>query len=185
LKKGYYSLKELDNKFLLTEAFNDSYLGLHSAMEFYGTTTQRYNSLELISKNNLKNLELKEFGISFHKVNKKLFFGYKKEIIGGVEIFVSDIEKTLIDCIYFSDKVYLSEILEFIKKTSLDKNKLELYLIKINSSTLKKRTGYLLEKCGIIIENLKFNNKYEKLNKNLSNKGEKNTKWKLIINEEL
>lgn len=60
-----------------------------------------------------------------------------------------------------------------------------IYLNKINSSILNKRIGYLLELLGILLIGITINNKYEKLNKNLNEKGIKNKKWKLIINEEL
>ena len=112
--------------------------------------------------------------------------GYEKVIINNTQVFISNIEKTIIDCIYFSSKVYLSETDEFIKKNKKNINKILLatYLNKINSSVLNKRVGYLLERNNIILKKLKTNNKYEKLNKNLSANGVKDKKWKLIINEE-
>lgn len=187
IKRNQYSFEEITNKFQLAKLYPESYLALNSALEFYETTTQQYNTIELISKKSLLLKKVSEIRIRNHKVREELFFGYEKKTIDNIEFFVSNIEKTIIDCIYFSNKVYLSEVLQFIrlKKNELDKNKIIQYLDKIHSSVLTKRTGYLLELENIIIKDIQINSKYEKLNKNLSLKGSKNKKWKLIVNEEL
>jgi len=187
ITKGTYSLKKIDDKFLLSKAHTDTYVGIYSALEYYQTTTQRFNNLDLITKHVLHPQRINDTKIEFHKVNHKMFFGYEKQTIEKTDIFISTIEKTIIDCIYFSSKVYLTDIDEFIGKM---KNKINIdilqeYLKRIHSSALNKRIGYLLERHDILLKELPMNNKYEKLNKNLDKKGEKNTKWKLIINEEL
>ena len=187
IKKGFYSINNIENKFILNKVFNNTYIGINSALEFYEVTNQRFNNLDLISKNNLNNQVINNFKINFHKVNEKLFFGYERKKMNNQEFFVSNIEKTIIDCVYFSSKVYLSETNNLIKKmkTKINLELLQIYLNKINSSSLNKRVGYLLEINDMSINNLKINNKYEKLNKNLKKIGLKNKKWKLIINEEL
>lgn len=187
LKKKYYSLRRIENKFLLQKLYSETYIGLHSALEFYGSTTQRFNNLDLITNKVLKTQNIGGTEVQFHKVKQRLFFGYEKIQINNVQVFVANIEKTIIDCTYFSSKVYLTDINELIKK---NKGKIRAYIIatylnKINSSVLNKRVGYLLELNGIQVRNLTINNKYELLNKNLSGVGTKNTKWKLIVNEKL
>ena len=185
LKKEFYTLNKIENKMQLQKLYANTYIGLHSALEYYESTTQRFNNLDLITKNVLLRQKILGTQIDFHKVKKQLFFGYEK--IKNTEVFISDIEKTIIDCVYFSSKIYLSEVKEFIRKyrEQINVEKLKIYLNKINSSTLNKRTGYLLEMHGLHIDGLKINGKYEKLNKNLSSKGKKDLKWKLIINEEI
>lgn len=187
LKKNYYSLKKIEHKFQLQKLFEETYLGLHSALEFYESTTQRYNNLDIVTKKVLNNQEVQNTNITFHKIKEKNFFGFEKKIVNNTEIFVSSIEKTIIDCIYFSSKIYLTDIVDFIKKykQKIDVQKLENFLKKINSSTLNKRAGYLLELQGIELKHLNINNKYEKLNSNKAKKGTKNKKWKLLINEEI
>jgi predicted transcriptional regulator of viral defense system len=187
LKKGYYSLHKIENKFQLQKIYKNTYIALQSALEYYESTTQRFNNLDLITKNNLLDQEINNTKINFHKVKKELFTGFEKIEINNTEVFISSIEKTIIDCTYFSSKTYLTEINNFIKKF---KNKINTELItimlhKINSSTLNKRIGYLLELNNITITNVHINNKYEKLNSNKSEKGTKNKKWKLIINEDI
>ncbi len=187
IKKGYYSLNEIENKFQLQRIYKETYIALHSALEYYKSTTQRFNNLDLITKNILNKQEIHKTTINFHKIKKELFFGFEKIQINNTEVFISSIEKTIIDCVYFSSKIYLTEINEFIRKykEKINIEVIKMMLNKINSSTLNKRTGYLLELNNIQLKNIKINNKYEKLNTRLTKKGIKNIKWKLIINEEL
>ncbi|HIH32416.1 TPA: hypothetical protein HA235_06955 [Candidatus Woesearchaeota archaeon] len=187
LKKGYYSINNINNKFKLQKIFNNTYISLHSALEYYESTTQRFNNLDLISKNILDSKKTCDIAIQFHKVKNRFFFGFEKAMIDNTEIFISNIEKTIIDCIYFSSKIYLSEINKFIKKykNRINKEIIIEYLNRIGSSALNKRTGYLLETNNIVLNGLKINNKYEKLNKNLPKNKSKDSKWKLIINEDL
>ena len=182
IKRGYYSLKKIQEKFKLQTVFKNSYVGLYSALEYYGSTTQRFTNLDLITANTLNQQIIHETTINFHKVKKNMFFGYK--IID--DITISSIEKTIIDCVYFSSKVYLTETLEFIRKNKKQINTalLKDFLEKIDSSALNKRISYLLNKEGINIKNLKMNNKLEKLNVNKESKGEIDNKLKLIINED-
>ncbi len=185
LKRNYYALGELKSKFELQQIFQDTYVGLYSALEFYGSTNQRFNNLDLVSKNRLKETNIAKTKINFNFVNKKMFFGFEKEVINNTAFFISSKEKTIIDCVYFSSKIYLTEINTFIRKEkeNLNKEKIIDYLNKINSSTLNKRVGFLLEKNGINLDGLKIDKKLTKFNKNLSKKGRTNKKWNLIINE--
>jgi predicted transcriptional regulator of viral defense system len=187
IKKGIYSYNEIENKFQLQQAYKNTYISLQSALEYYESSTQRYNNLDLITKKTLNKQNIINTTIKFHKIKKELFFGFEKKDVEKTSIHIANKEKTIIDCIYFSNIVYLTDTNEFIKKYAkeLDKEKISTYLKKINSSTLNKRVGFLLEKNNIELNELLINNKYEKLNKNLQAKGEKNKKWKLIINEEI
>ena len=187
IKKGYYSLRNIDSKFQLQCLYSETYIGINSSLEYYGSTTQRFTNLDLISKKILHKQTVRDTIVNFHKIKEKHFFGFEKVLVNNTWVFVSSIEKTLIDCIYFSSIVYLTEISDFIKKVKndIDVSLLLIYLNKIDSSILNKRIGYLLELQGILLKNISINSKYEKLNKNLSEEGIKNKKWKLIINEEL
>jgi predicted transcriptional regulator of viral defense system len=186
LKRNYYTLRKVTSKFELQQIFQDTYVGLYSALEFYGSTNQRFNNIDLISKKKLKNTTILSTKINFNFVNKKMFFGFEKEVINNNSLFISSKEKTIIDCVYFSSKVYLTEINDFIRKEkeNLNKEKIITYLNKVNSSTLNKRVGFLLEENEIILTGIKINKKLTKLNKNLSKNGKINKKWNLIINEE-
>ena len=187
IKKNYYSLSQIQNKFKLQQVFHETYIALYSALEYYQSTTQRYNNLDLITNKLLKTQKVNQTTIKFHKVKNKFFFGFVKVNINNSQVFISNIEKTIIDCVYFSSKMYLTDINDFINKYKheIDLELLTVYLKKINSGILNKRIGYLLELNGLEIKDLKFGNKYQKLNMNRKETKIKNSKWKLLINEEL
>lgn len=187
LKNKYYALREIENKFLFQKLFKETYIGLQAALEYYGSTTQRFNNLDLVTKNVLKDQIVENTQVTFHKVKNDLFFGYEKHRISKTDVFISNIEKTIIDCTYFSSKVYLSEISSFIDTNAhiINSERITLYLKKIHSAVLNKRVGYLLERNGITIGDIEINNKYDRLNINLGAHGTRNRKWKLIINENL
>ncbi len=184
LKKGFFSVKQIENKYLYSKIFKNTYISLNSALEFYSITTQRYNNLELISEKELKSTNINDTQINI--IKSKHYFGFEKhEIEDNQTIFVANKEKLLIDCLLNLKMVYLSEIMNFIKQTKFNIERLQNYLKQINSASLNKRIGYLLELNKISI-NLEINNKYELLNTNLKNNElRKNKKWKLIINEDL
>lgn len=187
LKNKFYSLRRIENKFLYQKLFPGTYIGLHSALEFYGSTSQRFTNLDLVTDKVLNHQVVERVTVNFHKVRKDLFFGYKKVLTDNTEVFISNMEKTLIDCTFFLSKVYLSETDSFIS-AFIDKINpilLEHYLNKIDSPLLNKRIGYLLERNHIIIRNIRINGKYERLNSMLGDNGIRDKKWKLIINEDL
>jgi predicted transcriptional regulator of viral defense system len=186
LKKPFYSLKRIENKFLLQKLFPETYIGLYSALEYYGSTTQRFNNLDLITNKILYRQEVENVSVNFHKVRKNLFFGYTKVLFDNTDVFVSNVEKTLIDCVYFSSKVYLSETNSFISafRDKINPDFIAMYLKKLQSPVLNKRVGYLLEKNQIKVDHLFINGKYDRLNTMLNATGQKDKKWKLIINED-
>lgn len=186
VKNQYYSLKRIETHFLYQKLFPDTYIGLHSALEYYGSTSQRFTNLDLITKKVLYDQPVQNVTVNFHKVRKNLFFGYKKVRTGQTDVFISNLEKTLIDCTFFLSKVYLSETDAFISafRDKINLEILQLYLNKVNSSVLNKRVGYLLERNHLLIHNLHINSKYERLNSMIDDNGHRDKKWKLIINED-
>lgn len=91
LKANYYSLRKIENKYLFQKLYPNTYIGLHSALEYYGTTTQRYNNLDLITQKTLRNQNIENIEIDFHKMKNELFFGFKKIPFNNTEVFISKI----------------------------------------------------------------------------------------------
>lgn len=185
LKRGYYALNEVENIFLYSKLVSDSYISLNSALEYYGLTTQIYVGLQLISLKRIRSFNVGDVGIQVKKISGKRFFGYKRM---NHSIFVANLEKMLIDCIYYSDSVYISEINNAIKqiKTKINIDLLVSYLNDFGSLIVSKRLGYLLDINGIdIFDSITIGSKFDLLNSRLSFKGTKDEKWKLIIDEDL
>ena len=182
LKKGVYSFENIENKFHLSKIFNETYISLNSALEFYQMTTQRFNVLDLITKKPKKKTQIDEYKIEF--TYTKHFFGFHKINVEGEEIFIANKEKVIIDCLLNLEKTSLEDIFTLIYHSNIDLDLLLHYLKKINSPTLNKRIGYLFSLKGINLD-LQINNKYDLLNPLFPKNGKKNTQWKLYINEEI
>ena len=181
VRQGWYSLTPIENKFRLQHTFPDTYISLRSAIERYGKTTQRYNTLDLITNKPKENTVIDNTHITFHTTT--YFFGYEKYNIGSTEIFVATPEKTVIDLVHFTQNVALSNTTSFIQKIrdDIDKDLLISYLEKTGSAVLSKRVGYLLEQQGISLP-ITANGPYQPLDKTKPRNGTKISKWKLIDN---
>jgi predicted transcriptional regulator of viral defense system len=177
-KKGYYSIYEIEDRFLFSLFFKDSYISLNSALEFYQIGTQQYVDLDLVTNKSRRDARIADVRIDFHKT--KHFFGFAKQEISGHEVLVASKEKLLIDCFLFANNI--SDINELIKEVGFDMDKLQDYLSRIGSPVLNKRIGYLFEEHGITLD-LKINTKLDPLNPNIPRRGGVNRKWHLIINE--
>ena len=185
IRSGWFTFLDDYSKYLIACTYKKSYITLQSALEFYGYSTQRYITLELCSYIKKKNKTINGYNIQFLTTTKKKFFGFKKEKYQGNDFLIADKEKLLIDCLTNQDKLTFGEFKSFIAQEKFDKDKIESYAKRINSKALNKRLGYILELQGFKNIDLEINNKYEKLNLQKSITDQKNTKWKLYVNEEI
>ena len=182
IEKGKYTLHE-DPLIYITTLTLPSYLSGLSALNYYNLTTQIPIHHTIITPNQKKPIP----NISFIKIKKEYFFGYKKINYKNFDIFIAEKEKLLIDCLYLDLGVNISE-LERLLEENLNTKKIINYLQKIDNISLIKRVGYLLEKKNNTDIYNKFKDKilldknYIKLEKNLPKKDINNSKWKLIIN---
>jgi predicted transcriptional regulator of viral defense system len=177
-KKGYYSIYEIEDRFLFSLFFKDAYISLNSALEFYQIGTQQFVNLDLVTNKSRRDAKIANVSINFHKT--KHFFGFAKQQLSGHEVLVASKEKLLIDCLLFANNI--ADINELIKEVEFDMDKLQEYLSRIDSPVLNKRIGYLFEEHGIALD-LKINSKLDLLNPNIPRRGNVNRKWHLIINE--
>lgn len=127
LGKGFYTSRE--DPSLIVFCFKQSYLGLQDALSKHGLWEQETIPI-VISSDKIRQGIRKVNGsnVLIKRIDKKYFFGteYKKE--GDIYLPYSDIEKTLIDMIYFKQKLS-EEALDSLKK-SVKKKKLISYLNK-------------------------------------------------------
>ncbi|MDZ7776622.1 MAG: hypothetical protein U5L09_13925 [Bacteroidales bacterium] len=143
LKNQYYSVRSIENKFLFQNLYKNAYIGLYSALEYYGSTTQRFTNLDLITNKILKDQTVENIKVNFHKVKKNPFFGFTKVKINQTEVFISNTEKTIIDWTDFHPKYTCQRYNAFIlsHKNQVNITSLVTYLNRINSPVLNKRVG--------------------------------------------
>jgi predicted transcriptional regulator of viral defense system len=127
------------------------YIGYASAIQLLSLNTQPALVEQIVVDKQVKPSELLVKGIPFRFVyhNPKHFFGFKRIWVDHQHrVFCSDLEKTLIDCLFKPD--YAGGITEIIK--AIHKSKAEInqpllleYVVRFGSQSVVKRLGFLLE----------------------------------------
>lgn len=207
LKKGLYYLIPYESepetfmpewhliaKHLVDNA--DYYVAYYSALEIHGLITQPALIEQIVVNKQIKpsKIKIKDIEFQFIYHNKKHFFGNKKIWINDYEkVQCSDLEKTIIDCLYKPD--YAGGITEISKaiykvRKQIDFNKLLSYTEKYNSQSVIKRLGFILDLFEIesaIINKLqsKKMSSYALLDPGLPKLGKRISKWNLQINCDL
>jgi predicted transcriptional regulator of viral defense system len=178
IERGKYTLHE-DPLVFSSHIKYPAYIALWSALRFHNLTTQLPNTVFVCTPASKKSIKFPGTGIVF--VKNHHFWGYEKYAYDEFEIFVSDREKTLIDCM-LTGKVPLHEVADAI--TEVDGEKLVEYAKKTKNTSLIKRIGYLLEVSGREYKDLlkwvKY--PYAVMDTHFKREGIRNHKWKLMIN---
>jgi predicted transcriptional regulator of viral defense system len=164
LRRGLYYVSDISSRgflnispFILAGAFDrDSYISLDSALSYYGLFEQmlRTTSSVVISKS--KKYIFQDNTYRYFKINKKLFFGFKTENLEGYYIKIAELEKVILDYLYFKNDTYsIDLLLEKLRKAKsmLDFKKLFSYVQKFPTST-KRKLGFMLDLLGIDTEEL-------------------------------
>jgi len=127
------------------------YIGYYSALQIHNLITQPSLKEQIVVSKQLRPAEIKIKDVPFQFIyhNEKHFFGAKKIWIDNFnKVMCSDLEKTIIDCLFKPD--YAGGIVEiaraiYISKEKIKYNTLLEYAKKFNSQAVIKRLGFLLE----------------------------------------
>jgi predicted transcriptional regulator of viral defense system len=123
--RGWYS--RLDDPVVSVFAFKPAYLGLEEALSLHGLWDQETNVV-LVTPRVVRTGVRKVMGstVLVRKIERSRFFGYEYVKYDGLVVPVSDVEKTLIDLVYYGvppDEGVMAEI-----KKRVDLRKLNGYL---------------------------------------------------------
>lgn len=183
---------------LLAEPLSDGeeyYIGYYSALQIHGLITQPSLKEQVVVSKQIRpsiiNIKNVKFQFIYH--NKNHFFGSKKIWIDNFnKVNCSDLEKTLIDCLFRPD--YAGGIVEIARALYESKDKINSrilleYVDRFQSQAVIKRLGFLLEVLEIksdIIEilNSKKTNSYILLDPEISKSGKMLSRWSIQQNVE-
>jgi len=182
-EKGKYTLHEFIIASMLVSPYAIAYW---SALNYHGMTEQIPTTVFIQTTSRKKRQKLNIFGVDYQivRITKRKFFGLKKEWIEENQIYITDKEKTIVDCL---DKPQycggIIEVVKALKNEKYDKEKLSIYAKKIGNSGVLRRLGYLAEILDIDIKlpEIKTRN-YLYLDPTMPKQGRKNAKWRLIVN---
>lgn len=207
LKEGVYyiipyeqdAIKFMPDWHLIAEYLvkdSNYYIGYYSALQIHNLITQPSLKEQIVVSKQLRPSEIKIKDVSFQFIyhNPKHFFGVKKTWIDNYnKVLCSDLEKTIIDCLFKPD--YAGGIVEIARaihmsKSQIDFNRLLDYAKKFDSQAVIKRLGFLLELLeipNIIIDELQDikTASYITLDTELPKEGRMVSRWSIQQNLEI
>ena len=127
------------------------YIGYYSALQIHNLITQPSLKEQIVVSKQIRpsTIRVKEVPFQFIYHNEKHFFGTKNIWIDNFnKVTCSDLEKTIIDCLFKPD--YAGGIVEIARAIYLSKDKIRFdvllsYVMKFDSQAVLKRLGFLLD----------------------------------------
>ena len=151
IRRDLYAALDLATKNVLASRFEiacaiseSAYLSHHSALEYHGISNQVFYTVTVTSKERFTAFTFD--GVTYEQ--------YQPRITGGVTtppqtplVSVTDIERTIVDCIYDIGRAGgLEELVEALRLLpGLNENKVLAYLEEYNQIFLWQKAGYMLE----------------------------------------
>jgi predicted transcriptional regulator of viral defense system len=182
-RKGEATLSEFVIASQLVEPCSIAYW---SALHHHGLTEQAPGRVFIQTTGRKKKQALEIFGVSYRiiRISPKKYFGTQKQWIEEEEVFFTDAEKTIVDCL---DKPQhcggIIEVAKSLKEGKYDKARLLEYALRIGNSGVVRRLGYLSELLGLKLKVPAPGRKnYLLLDPTMPEKGERISKWGLRVN---
>jgi len=171
----------------------DHYIGYYSALQIHNLITQPSLKQQIVVAKQIRPsiINVKKVPFQFIYHNPDHFFGVKKMWVDNFhKVKCSDLEKTIIDCLFKPD--YAGGIVEiataiYISRDKIQYDKLLAYAQQFNSQAVIKRLGFLLESLEInqpITKELRKRRtaSYVVLDTELPKDGKLLSKWSIMQN---
>ncbi len=192
-RRGLYFISDISSHgfvnispVVIASAFDkDSYVSLDSALSFYGLFEQMLRTVSSITRLKSRKYVFQENTYRYLKINKKLFFGFKTENIDGYYAKVAEIEKVILDYLYFKNDTYsIDLLLEKLQKAKdrIDFKKLFAYSQKFPEAT-KRKLGFILDILKIDTEELRKTVGVKGYSKLTPGSKKFNAKWRLYYED--
>ena len=172
---------------------NPYYIGYASALNHHGLTEFVPPAVYVVASKRVKSRTILSTRFRFVTVTDSKMFGSEEAVISGRRVKVSDVEKTVADCLDHPEYCGgLDEIAKsmFFEHKTMDFKKVIGYAEKMGNRTIIKRLGYLLELFGYdeyvpLFEGVRLSEGYSKLDPGLLRKGRIKERWKLLVNSDI
>lgn len=138
--KGFYS--KYNESSLAVFAFKPAYLGLQSALSYFGLWEQETVPVILTTQKVRRGIRtVLGTNVLVRNINRRYLFGFELVKEGNFYLPYSDLEKTFIDFIVFNENIDSHVLKELIKK--INRKKIEGYLQKYPKQIKEKVKKYL------------------------------------------
>ena len=184
-EKGRYTI----NEFVIGyEIVKNAAIAYWSALNYHGFTEQIPNTVFIQTTSRKKEPKIEIFGVRYRivRITEKKLFGLQKIWIDDAEVWITNPEKTIADCL---DKPqYCGGIVEVAKalqnEDEIDLDKVIEYAIRMENSAILKRLGSLCDRLAIPVKIPQdyLAKGYPLLDPSIHRKGKANRKWKIIEN---
>lgn len=150
IRRDLYAVTDLVTKHCIATKFEigsnitaTSYISYHTALEYHGIAHQQFYILYVSSQQKFNEFEFD--GINYLYCSSKTALGIYSPHLNGL-IKVTDIERTVVDCIDRIDRGGgLEELIQsFVLINYLDEEKIERYLSAYNKAFLYQKVGFIL-----------------------------------------
>jgi predicted transcriptional regulator of viral defense system len=191
IETGRYVIRNFQNPYVIANAMlRDSTIAYWSALNIHGLTEQIPNMV--YSQSNLLKRDKTVFNVmhKFVKVKPEKIFGTMQMGYGNESFWVTDVEKTLLDC--FDLPQYsggYEELIRAFYTAKISSTKLLQYGLKMNNLSVLKRIAFLSElfqmkgfakfQQGVLKV---VNQKYTLIDPFGENTGEFDAKWRIRVN---
>ena len=205
LERGTYLIVPLEagldrtwsaNPFLVASYLADPCaIGYWSALSHWNLTEQLPHAVYVQTTDRKHEREKSVLGTRFVFVTLSThrFFGLRPQWFDGHKVQVTDVEKTLVDCLDRTD--LCGGIVEAAKgvrigwhERELDSDKLISYALRIGNRAVIKRFGFIVEALGLATPQetdpwrTQLSSGYSPLDPQLSREGQYNSRWRLLVN---
>ncbi|MCR9155298.1 MAG: type IV toxin-antitoxin system AbiEi family antitoxin domain-containing protein [Bacteroidetes bacterium] len=169
------------------------YIGYYSALQIHDLISQPALKEQIVIAKQMRPslLKIKDVAFQFIYHNENHFFGYQKVWIDNYhQVYCSDLEKTLVDCLFKPE--YAGGIVEvakaiYLSRKAINFDKLLDYTIRFKSQAVIKRLGFLLDLLEIntdVISSLQSlrTSTYSILDTELPKSGKRISRWRIQQN---
>ena len=154
IRNGYYSFprKGISEGYLMyisNRIYKPSYISMETALSYYNLIPEAVYLFTGISTRKTMLFQSELGNYQYRKIKKELFFGYSIIQIGDFDIKIANVEKTVLDYLYFNiidDRKALDglRINRLAAREMIDQGKLRNYLCLYNSAKLQYRIKLFL-----------------------------------------
>lgn len=192
VEKGKYLLLGLEPErvlsnplFIANQLVNPCYVSYWSALHFHGLTTQAPQTVFCSTTRKKNPITYRDQTYRYVLVKPHKFFGYQRELVGGLRVLVADAAKAIVDSL--DQPRYaggLSEVANALSTAlpDLDVDLLVDYAVRMADKSLASRLGYLLEQLGRPTPGLPVSQSPVALDPARPRQGAYDARWHVVVN---
>lgn len=186
--RGHFALADADPLVVASSLAVPGYVSFLAGLAHHGRTTQLPRDIDLVAS---RRRPVAHFGgtrIRTVVLRPGRLIGYRQELLRGGVVMIGDPEKIIVDCLLLPRVCPLGPVAEAFGHP-VDIERLVRYAAVAGSSACRKRIGYLADLAGLDIrdrlQEAGLLPSYEPLNPLLPRRGERDPRWKLIVNDQV